>query len=130
MTRTALLLPLLALAGVLLVLLARAARAEVGLLPPLEIACGVPSHARCVEAAALATANLAAEERAGAGLAWMPSSYFVAFRSKEAWGYAAAATTTARSGRERREALRDLIELVGWRAVLTGTLPPPVPEAP
>lgn len=89
-------------------------------MPPLEIARGLVSHARAVQATATAEENWKRMEGTPvAGAAW--EAWWV-------WWLVERATDTRRSEKERREALRDLILRTSWRAVLTGQLPPPIPE--
>ena len=95
-------------------------------LPPLGIAKGLASHAACKERAALAE-KIYQEENARDLPTWQQGRWHLADRYRQIWTYAAEATDGKRSDLERRRSLHALIELVGWRAVLTGELPGPIP---
>ena len=88
---------------------------EIGVLPPLEIVRGWPSWERIVEARKAASDNYA--ERLTP----------VAWDSLSVWGLVWRAGNKTFAESYRREALQELVELVGWRAVLTGTFPHPIP---
>jgi hypothetical protein len=110
-------------------LLAVAARAddETLNLPPVHLARGLPPHGRCRQA-------LAEVER---WLGWARDYWEATGRHAPEWEHlqaqhwtwerAARATDPRGGDGERRRALAELVEWLGWRVVLTGELPPPVP---
>ena len=87
---------------------------EIGVLPPLEIVRGWPSWERIVEAREAARDN------------YSECQTTAAWDAVEVWGQVWRAANTMYGDQYRREALRDLIDLVGWRAVLSGNFPPPI----
>lgn len=107
------------------------ALAEVASLPPVEVADGLPSHERCLEAMELANANyrsvLARHGMTGEESWGQCSAADNAFTACVVWENATQATDPRASEVNRRHALRRLIHEAGWRAVLTGELPPPIP---
>lgn len=96
--------------------------------PPLSLARGLPPHSVCLArmAEAVRWKDLIIAAR-GSTLAFLPGAWFTAEEGYQIWWAAEWATDTDRISAERRDSLRQLIELVGWRRVLTGELPPPMP---
>ena len=96
-------------------------------LPPLYLARGLPAAAYCRQMADVAERWATRIRDDCAGLEWWPGAWFTAEEGARIWRAAADARDSRGDERTRREALRTLIELVGWRRTITGELPPPVP---
>lgn len=104
------------------------------LLPPVCIADGLPPHGEAAANAQLANRadgefkalsnRLWGSDENAALTAWF-HSHECELRAKM-WRLVARAGTPG-DVIDRRQALAELVKLVGWRAVLTGELPPPVP---
>lgn len=103
-------------------------------LPPLELAGGLPSHKACVEALALndraglhVAAGMEREDLDETGRENMAAVRWHLYERWAEWSAALRATDPKAHPLARRLALRELVSLVGWRAVITGQLQPPVP---
>lgn len=90
-------------------------------LPPLALANGLPSYASASRLNRIAyeywrsfNSEGRQEDRDRATNVYM------------IWSHAEAAVDTRNSADNRRRALRNLISLCGWRAVVTGQLPVPI----
>lgn len=101
------------------------------LLPPLTLTGGLPSHEQCERNCQLARAVYDMEDEAEKPLraaigGWFGGRAMAQWARLEVWNRARTATNDSLPWAERRLALRELVDLVGWRAVVTGELPPPL----
>lgn len=96
-------------------------------LPWLHLAGGLPPHERCRWACAESWRWWSDVQRGRQAQLWAPGWWFEYMRRGTAWNYARDATNVMLPWLTRRRAIRGLAREAGWRAVVTGELPAPVP---